>query len=787
MSSTMHFSLLFFICCCPCFSLPGLSLPKGPSLPSLPKVVPLPKGSSPLKGPSPPKGPSDPNSLYKSFLECLPTSSPQPDKTFSSVVYSSAANSSAYTKVLMDHIKNFRYNATSTPKPAIIITPNKETHVQAAVICAKKLNIQIRIRSGGHDYEGVSYTSSEKTQFMIIDMFNLRAVDVNVAKETAVVQAGAQLGDLYYRIWEKSKVHGFPAGACPTVGVGGHISGGGYGTMIRKYGLTVDHVIDAKIVDVKGRLLDRKGMGEDLFWAIRGGGGSSFGVILSFTVKLVPVPKVTTVFKVTKKVEEKAVDIVFKWQSVMSTIDPDLFIRVLLQPTKEKNKSTAQATFMALFLGDSTRLLGLMGKSFPELGLKKQDCFEVSWIQSTLFWSNFDYNKTKLDILIDRHTDVVKFLKRKSDYVQTPIPTTGVTSMFNKLGELGKIGLVFNPYGGKMNEIPANATPFPHRAGNLFKVQYSLSWINGDPKETENNMNQSRVMYDFMTNYVAKNPRSAFVNYRDLDIGVNKGDGLTSAKVYGEKYFKNNFDRLVKVKTAVDPENFFRNEQSIPIQPGKKGKHNDVSTIDDYIYNGKDQSIPILPRKHTDVSMTDDYKYNRNKRLPEKHTDVSKTGDYIYNGNEQSIPTLPGKHTDVSKTDDYIYNGNEQSTPTFPGKHTHVSKTGDYIYNGNEQSIPTLPGKHTDVSKTDDYIYNGNEQSTPTFPGKHTHVSKTGDYIYNGNIQSIPTLPEKHTDVSKTDDYIYNGKKQSIPTLPGKHTDVSMTKDYIYNINEHRK
>ncbi|XP_071687226.1 berberine bridge enzyme-like 21 [Rutidosis leptorrhynchoides] len=559
MSWIMLLSLIFFVCS---FSISNgagpSSAPKGPG-PSAPKARP---GSTP----SAPKGPgsSDPNSIYKSFLECLSTQSPQRDPTVSSIVYSPTVNSTAYTKTLEDHIKNRRYNTTTTQKPVFIVAPTKEPHVQATVLCAKKLGVQIKIRSGGHDYDAVSYVSSEKT-FIILDMFNLRAIDVNIATETAVAQAGALLGELYYRIWEKSKVHGFPAGACMTLGVGGHISGGGYGTMMRKYGLSVDHVINAKIVDVNGKIMDRKAMGDDLFWAIRGASGSSFGVILSFTIKLVSVPKITTIFKVDKTLEQNATDIAVKWQSIMPTIDPDLFIRVMVQSITEKAKKSVRVTFMALFLGDSNRLLGLMSKTLPELGLKKEECSEVSWLQATLFWANMDYNKTKPETLLDRLPDRAKYIKRGSDYVQTPIPKQGWTAIFNKLMELDKVGLALNPYGGKMSEIPANATPFPHRAGNLFKIQYSLNWE--DPKSTEMYLNQAKGMYEFMATYVSKNPRGAFLNYRDFDIGVNTGDGYNSGKVYGEKYFKGNFERLVKIKTTVvDPDNFFRNEQSIPTQ-----------------------------------------------------------------------------------------------------------------------------------------------------------------------------------------------------------------------------
>ncbi|KAK9735022.1 hypothetical protein RND81_04G178400 [Saponaria officinalis] len=72
-----------------------------------------------------------------------------------------------------------------------------------------------------------------------------------------------------------------------------------------------------------------------------------------------------------------------------------------------------------------------------------------------------------------------------------------------------------------------------------------------------------------MTPFVSKNPREAFLNYRDLDLGINH-QGLNSyveGQKYGIKYFNGNFNRLVKIKTMVDPYNFFRNEQSIPTLP----------------------------------------------------------------------------------------------------------------------------------------------------------------------------------------------------------------------------
>ncbi|XP_068321445.1 berberine bridge enzyme-like 8 [Pyrus communis] len=508
----------------------------------------------------------------ENFVHCLLNHS-QPSHPIAPAIYS--PNNASYSSVLESYIRNLRFNTSTTRKPFLILTALHESHVQISVVCAQIHNLQMKIRSGGHDYEGVSYVA--EVPFFILDMFNLRSIHVDIKSETAWVQAGATLGEVYYRIAEKSKTHGFPAGVCPTVGVGGHFSGGGYGNMMRKYGLSVDNIVDAQLVNVHGELLDRKSMGEDLFWAVTGGGGASFGVVIAYKINLVRVPEIVTVFRVSRILEQNATDIVYRWQYIADKLDDDLFIRLTMDVVNGTssnnsggNNKTLRASFIAMFLGDSERLLSIMNKSFPELGLKQSDCAEMSWAQSVLFWTSFPTG-TATEALLSRTPQVLTRLKRKSDYVKKPIPKTGLKWIFQRMIELEAPMLTFNPYGGKMSEISASATPFPHRAGNLWKVQYATNWDILGTKAADHYIELTRKLHMYMTPFVSKNPREAFYNYKDLDIGINhNGNGISSyleGRVYGIKYFKHNFDRLVNVKTKVDPGNFFRNEQSIPTLP----------------------------------------------------------------------------------------------------------------------------------------------------------------------------------------------------------------------------
>ncbi|KAI6703166.1 hypothetical protein NL676_012302 [Syzygium grande] len=503
-------------------------------------------------------------STPEDFLQCLSLRS-ENATTISGLVYTPI--NSSYFSVLDITIQNLRFLTPSAPKPLFIVTPLHVSHIQATTICSRQYGLQIRIRSGGHDYEGLSYLS--EVPFVIIDMANLRSVTVDAEDETAWVQSGSTVGELYYRIAEKSRTLGFPAGVCPTVGVGGHFSGGGYGMMLRKYGLAADNVIDAQLVDAQGRLLDRESMGEDLFWAIRGGGGGSFGVVVSWKVELVPVPSTVTVLTPLRTLEQNATNLMQQWQLVANKLPDDLFMRVILQSKNSgpNGTRTMEAFFNTLYLGGVDALLEVMKSGFPELNVTRLDCTEMSWIESVLYFAGFQ--EEPLEVLLNRTSNTKSFFKNKSDYVREAIPESGLEGMWERFfdEDEGVPIMIWNPYGGKMAEISESALPFPHRAGVLYKIQYLTAWTAGGNEVSSRHVSWIRSFYSYMAQYVSKSPREAYINYRDLDIGTNNVKGNTDykqASAWGEKYFKYNFDRLVHVKTAVDLGNFFRHEQSIP-------------------------------------------------------------------------------------------------------------------------------------------------------------------------------------------------------------------------------
>lgn len=137
-------------------------------------------------------------------------------------------------------------------------------------------------------YSFLGYSALSDT--LVIDISHIDYVQVSEDKETAKVGGGIRLGPLYAAL--NTHERDWPGGICPTVGLSGFLGAGGFNMQMRQLGLAVDHVEAVKVITASGRVVDasmRKN--QDLFWAMRGGGGGSYGIAVEWTLKLTQFPR----------------------------------------------------------------------------------------------------------------------------------------------------------------------------------------------------------------------------------------------------------------------------------------------------------------------------------------------------------------------------------------------------------------------------------------------------------------------------------------------------------------
>jgi FAD/FMN-containing dehydrogenase len=165
-------------------------------------------------------------------------------------------------------------------RPAVIIRPADAAEVARVVSLARETGLELAVRSGGHS--GAGHGVSEGG--IVLDLANMRALDIDVDGRTAWAEAGLTAGEYTAAVGAHGLATGF--GDTGTVGIGGITLGGGVGFLARKHGLTIDNLLAADIVTADGELFRVDAdTHPDLFWAIRGGGGN-FGVVTRFHFRL---------------------------------------------------------------------------------------------------------------------------------------------------------------------------------------------------------------------------------------------------------------------------------------------------------------------------------------------------------------------------------------------------------------------------------------------------------------------------------------------------------------------
>ncbi|MHC4977140.1 MAG: FAD-binding oxidoreductase, partial [Planctomycetota bacterium] len=172
------------------------------------------------------------------------------------------------------------WNGMIDKRPAIIARCESENDVIASVRFARQNDLPVSIRGGGHGVAGRAVADGA----LLIDMSPMGRVAIDRQNRVATVQAGALLGDLDKAAQEQGLVT--TAGIDPRTGVAGLTLGGGFGFLARRYGLTIDNLLAAELVNADGEHI-RASQSEnpDLLWALKGGGGN-FGVVTMFEFKL---------------------------------------------------------------------------------------------------------------------------------------------------------------------------------------------------------------------------------------------------------------------------------------------------------------------------------------------------------------------------------------------------------------------------------------------------------------------------------------------------------------------
>lgn len=419
-------------------------------------------------------------------------------------------------------------NTLNNPKfPKIIVFCQNTIDVLNAVKWARENRVPFRVRSGRHSYENFSLVNGG----LVIDVSEMNEITVNQKDLTAKIEAGANLGQVYNKLWEYGTT--IPAGTEFSVGVAGLTLGGGIGFLSRLLGLTCDSLLEVEMVVASGHreaklIKANKDQNSDLFWACCGGGGGNFGIVASFTFKLHPISKVS-IFTITWEWDdfEVAYD---TWQNWTPNIDEHLTSVIELH-TKEVNQITAQGQYV----GPLSRLMTLIQPLVDAGSTINVNVKEVSFIEAVRFFN-------------DPNSNLPGYRKRSGSFINEPLPRKAILTMkqFLENPPNEKATIWQQSLGGTVKEIAPDETAFYYRDAEIAQ-QYITSWSN--PEEEQQNTRWVEELRNALSRYTTGD----YVNWPDRLIR----DWLTA-------YYGGNLKRLRAVKQEYDPFNVFEFPQSIP-------------------------------------------------------------------------------------------------------------------------------------------------------------------------------------------------------------------------------
>ncbi|WP_051065306.1 FAD-dependent oxidoreductase [Nocardiopsis potens] len=498
--------------------------------------------------------------------------------------------------------RGFNQRWIARPSEIMVVRTPEETRQALAEALKKTGNGQdrrITVRSGGHCYE--DFVCSDDVG-VIIDVSPMCGMHYDEEKEAYCVEAGATNWHVYSHLYPETGL-ALPGGSCYSVGLGGHITGGGFGLLSRQSGLTVDYLYGVEVAVVRpdhsvelttATRDDDDPKKKALWWAHTGGGGGNFGVVTRFWFRDVPKPPSEVLlcalawdwadFKDKSDFHalltafggyfqkhqdpETPEGRLFAMLKLNHVSNGQIGMTVQLDAGAEGAKEVMDRFIRTVDGGirpPATEQRSTMGEHPPIARMKRPR--RLPWLTATQSLNGSGENRCG---------------KYKSAYIRKPFTGAQIDAMWNHLGkgeDRFKPGRYDNPdsliqidsYGSAINDPElATATAVPQR-DSILKMQYQVYWFPGDEKEADY---VDWIRRTFRATFSATggvpktysgtgdhNTDGCYINYPDGDLPGPEADG--AAEPWPVLYYKDAYADLQQVKSDWDPHNVFRHHQSV--------------------------------------------------------------------------------------------------------------------------------------------------------------------------------------------------------------------------------
>ncbi|CAE6395715.1 unnamed protein product [Rhizoctonia solani] len=449
--------------------------------------------------------------------------------------------------------------------PGAIVMTDEAEKLGETVKFARKYNIELTIKNGGHSYAGYCLNCGGILVFMNTGKFGPSGikVDLKSTPKTVTIPAGCLWSDLHNYFRENRINQMVLGGRCPSVGVSGFTLGGGVSPFSRRYGLGSDAILKANIVTASGDCIevsreDTNPKKKDLFWALRGGGGGNFGILTEFTAQLHDLaqndgtvayglltwelPSQQSQFEEMMKVynsekwpDKLALDVIWQYKPKQGSCKP--------------KEQTLVAEVIAIYdgtLGECLKAIEPLTHFAFKIHIDSMKWWDVVVIEQGepkypvhyfSHWASLVFSQGAMTETVV--SDITKLMEESRD-------------LLNQYNPCGKSHLLWVHIGEETAKVGANDTAFFWRNGVYvcyFKIQWTRCGITDEMIKFVNKVKDKLVPHTIQG-------KAAYVNFVDRTIHN-----------WQEAYYGDNYPRLQQIKQEWDPNDFFNFEQSIRL-PG---------------------------------------------------------------------------------------------------------------------------------------------------------------------------------------------------------------------------